>query len=81
MNLLAYLRRPKTAASLLGEFGNGTLAQMRALSNRGDVIMAAPIWSKTGERWVYYAAPKYKDPYLTRRLAVLGADLDREVVI
>lgn len=81
MSLLAFLRRPKTAAQLLAEFGHGTLARMREHSNRGEVIMAAPHWTKTGWRWLYYAAPTGKDPYLTRRLAALGADLEREVIV
>jgi len=76
-NLLKFLSTPKNAGQIIAEFGYGQVAVMRGLSDRGDVILCAPHWTKTGERWLYWAKPEIETPYLRRRLSVLGADLER----
>lgn len=80
-NLLRFLKTPKTAAQIIAEFGPDQVPVMRALSNRGDIIMCAPASTNHGEVWLYWAKPAKEGSYLRRRLAALGADREREIII
>lgn len=82
LQVLRFLRTPKTARQLIAEFGGlGTVQAIRRINDKGMAkVVCAPVW-QDGTRFLYVVDEASRATYNRRRFAKLGADWDaREIV-